>query len=119
MYPFWSMYWRSKNPPARAGMILRFANTQQTFRSPMPKMERVEILGVQIDNVTSEEALERIQEMICSRRPHQIVTPAIEQIVRARHDAEFNQVFAEADLVVPDGMQVVFASKLHKTPLKE
>ncbi|RJP18241.1 MAG: WecB/TagA/CpsF family glycosyltransferase [Candidatus Omnitrophota bacterium] len=82
-------------------------------------MERIEILGVQIDNITGDEALDRIRRMIVSGRPHQIITPAIEQVICARRDAEFNRVLAEADLVVPDGMQVIFASRLHKTPLKE
>ncbi len=82
-------------------------------------MEKVEILGVQIDNVTEEEALDRIQDMICTGQPHQIITPAIEQVICSRRDEEFNQVLRDADLVVPDGMQVIFASRLHKTPLKE
>ncbi|MBD3265096.1 WecB/TagA/CpsF family glycosyltransferase, partial [bacterium] len=82
-------------------------------------MERIEILGVQIDNVTSEEALDRIREMVHSGSPHQIVTPAIEQVVRGRRDPEFNQVLSEAEMVLADGMPVVFASKWSKTPLKE
>ena len=82
-------------------------------------MERVEILGVQIDNVSGEEALARIREMIQSRAPHQIVTPAIEQVICARRDPEFSRALREADLVLPDGMQVVIASRLHQTPLKE
>ncbi len=82
-------------------------------------MKRVEILGISIDNVTRDEALDRIREMVRSGAPHQIVTPAIEQVVCARRDPEFRQVMEEADLVVPDGMPVVFASRLHRTPLKE
>lgn len=82
-------------------------------------MERIEILGVQIDNVTADEVVRRVGEMIESGAPHQIVTPAVDQIIRCRHDPEFNLVVTEADLVAPDGMPVVFASKLHKTPLKE
>ncbi len=81
-------------------------------------MNRVEILGVQIDNLSWDQALERIREMMRSGEPHQVITPAIEQVMLARRDAEFRRVLADADLVVADGMQVVFASRLHKTPLK-
>ena len=81
-------------------------------------MDRVEILGVQIDNLSWDEALERIRGMIRSGEPHQVITPAIEQVMLARRDAAFRSVLADADLVVADGMQVVFASRLHKTPLK-
>ncbi|MEW6238318.1 MAG: WecB/TagA/CpsF family glycosyltransferase [Candidatus Omnitrophota bacterium] len=82
-------------------------------------MDRIELLGVQIDNLSWEEALERIHAMILSGEPHHIVTPAIEQVVRARRDPEFYRVYNAADLVVADGMQIVFASRWHKTPLKD
>lgn len=81
-------------------------------------MDRVEILGVQIDNVSWDEALERIRGWIRSGEPHQIVTPAIEQVILARRDAGFRQVLENADLVTPDGMPLVFASRWHNTPLK-
>ena len=82
-------------------------------------MKRIEILGVEIDNVTMEETLDRVNDMVRSGQPHQIVTPAIEQMVNAHRYPEFKQTLRDAELVVPDGMQVVFASRLHGTPLKE
>ncbi|MDX9754360.1 MAG: WecB/TagA/CpsF family glycosyltransferase, partial [bacterium] len=82
-------------------------------------MDRIELLGVQIDNVTVEEATDRIREMIRGGEPHQIVTPAIDQIIRSRRDPEFSRLLKEAALVLADGMQVVFASRWSKTPLKE
>ncbi len=81
-------------------------------------MNRVEILGIQIDNVSWEEALLRVRDMIRSESSHQIVTPAIEQIVLARRDPEFRRVLKDADFVVADGMPLVFASRWHKTPLQ-
>ena len=82
-------------------------------------MDRIELLGVQIDNVTAAEALDRIREMAASGKPHQIVTPAIEQIIRCRKDEEFNRVLKDAELVVADGMHLIFASRWSRTPLKE
>ncbi len=82
-------------------------------------MERVEILGVEIDNCSKAEALGRIREMLHSGAPHQIVTPAVEQIILTRRDEEFRRVVEHADLVVPDGMPVVFASRWMRAPLKE
>ncbi len=81
-------------------------------------MDRIEILGVEIDNVSWEEALDHIRKMIRSGKPHHIVTPAIEQVVRARRDPIFGRMYSEADLVLADGMQIVFASYFHRTPLK-
>lgn len=82
-------------------------------------MERIEILGTQIDNVSWEEALERIREMIRQGGPHQVITPAIQQVIQARRDPGFRHALRDADLVVADGMPVVFASRWHKTPLKD
>ncbi|MBI1387483.1 MAG: WecB/TagA/CpsF family glycosyltransferase [bacterium] len=82
-------------------------------------MERVEILGVEIDNIDNREALERVRAMLREGGPHQIVTPAVEQIVLTRRDAEFREIVRQAALAVPDGMPVVFASRWNRTPLKE
>ncbi len=82
-------------------------------------MNRVEILGVPIDNVTQQEAIERMREMIRSGKPHLVITPALLQIMTARRDPEYDRILQCGDLTVADGMLVVFASWLHKTPLKE
>lgn len=81
--------------------------------------ERVELLGVEIDNVSKAEALERIRAMLRAQTPHQIVTPAIEQVILARRDPEFRALLQAADLVVPDGMPLIFASRLSGSPLRE
>ena len=82
-------------------------------------MDRIELLGVQIDNVTYDEVLQRIEEMIAARTPQQIVSPAIDQIIQTRRDPEFNAVVSEAALVVADGVSVTLAAWMHKTPLKQ
>lgn len=82
-------------------------------------MNRIELLGVQIDNVTYDDVLKRIEEMIHARTPQQIVSPAIDQIIQARRDQEFEQVISESALVVADGISVTAAAWLHKTPLKQ
>ncbi len=82
-------------------------------------MNRIELLGVQFDNMTYDEVLRRIDEMVADRTPRQIVSPAIDQIIQTRRDPEFNLVVNEAALVVADGVSVTLAAWLHKTPLKE
>lgn len=82
-------------------------------------MDRVELLGVEIDNLTRAEALERLRGMIRSGGAHQVVTPAIEQVMRARRNAGFRGVLQRADLVVPDGMPLIFASRWVGAPLRE
>lgn len=73
---------------------------------------RIDILGVKIDKITSRELMEKIQEFLYSGSGHYIVTANPELIVRARKDSEFSDVINKADLVVPDGIGLIFASKI-------
>lgn len=79
---------------------------------------RVDILGVAFDNVTMEEAVARAQELMEEDAPHLVVTPNAEIVQQARADAEFSALIAGADLVIPDGVGVIYASKILGRPLK-
>lgn len=76
-----------------------------------------DILGVQIDRVTLDEALERGQTLLEEPSFHYVVTPNPEFILTARNDPAFQKVLNGADLALPDGIGVVYAAKLLGTPL--
>ena len=48
-----------------------------------------------------------------------VVTPNLDHLRRCRKDVNFAALVAEADLVVADGMPLVWASRLQRTPLPE
>jgi len=73
-------------------------------------MERVDILGVQVDRVTMTGAVERIAAAIRERRPLRVVTANPEMIYAASRDARLRQVINSADLVTPDGVGVLWAA---------
>ncbi len=79
----------------------------------------VDVLGVSISNVTMEEARNKVKEFVKSDSFHSIYTPNPEIVMLAKNDAAFHQILEEADLVVPDGIGVVIASKIKKNPLPE
>lgn len=79
---------------------------------------RTDILGVSFDNVTMEEALDRAEELIAAGGPHLVVTPNAEIVQQANQDEEFSALIAGADLVIPDGVGVIYASKILGRPLK-
>ena len=79
---------------------------------------RTDIMGVAFDNVTMEEALDRGMALIAQGGPHLVVTPNAEIVQQARGDEEFAALIREADLVIPDGVGVVYASKILGRPLK-
>lgn len=79
---------------------------------------RIDILGVAFDNVTMEEAVERAQQLLAQEGPHLVVTPNAEIVQQAQGDEEFASLIAGADLVIPDGVGVIYASKILGRPLK-
>jgi len=80
--------------------------------------DRVYILGVGIDNLTEEEALQRIEGFIESGIPHQVVTPNPEFLVLAQDNPEFKEVLDKADLAVADGVGLLWAARFLGKPLK-
>ena len=80
---------------------------------------KTDVLGVQYDNLTMSEALERGRELLTGDKAAYVVTPNAEMAYEALHDEEFRRVLNEADLVLPDGAGVVLGAKILKTPLKQ
>ena len=78
-----------------------------------------DVLGLQFDNVTMDEAVARAEELLEAPGASIVVTPNAEIGYEALHDAQFRALLNGADLVLPDGAGVVLAAKLRKTPLKQ
>jgi len=70
---------------------------------------RARVLGVPVDCVSMDEAVEKAVEMATSRHGGHLVTLNPEMTLSAGDDAALNDVIAGADLVVPDGIGVVRA----------
>ncbi|MDE6281264.1 MAG: WecB/TagA/CpsF family glycosyltransferase, partial [Oscillospiraceae bacterium] len=80
---------------------------------------RVDVLGVAFDNVTMDEALNRAEVLLEQEGAHLVVTPNPEIVQRANKDAELAKIIGRADLVIPDGVGVIYAAKILGRPLKE
>lgn len=79
---------------------------------------KTEILGINFDNMTQEEINARGAQLLREDRFHYVVTPNPEFILAAEKDLEFLRVLNGADLVLPDGIGVVYSAKILGTPLK-
>lgn len=82
-------------------------------------MNQTEILGVKINLVDYQQTLELISQFLTDKFQHQIVTVNPEFVVAAQKDVEFRQILNTADLSLPDGVGLVWASKLSPNPLKQ
>lgn len=81
--------------------------------------ERVDLCGVAIDNVTMDDAVDRILYMARQNQPSFVVTPNVDHIVQLQKSAEFCEVYRRAALVVPDGMPLLWAGRFLGTPFRE
>lgn len=79
---------------------------------------RIRMFGIEIDNVTRQEAVGRMKELLRGGR-HYAVTPNVDHVVRLQKDPEFREVYQRASLVLADGMPVIWAAKLLGKGLKE
>ena len=71
----------------------------------------MEILGVKIDNLTTDRALQKIEGFLTDGQQHYIVTPNPEFLVLAQKDSEFRRILNQADLAVPDGVGLILAAR--------
>ena len=81
--------------------------------------EKINIRGVYFDNVTMEETMEMIKQMISADGLSYMFTPNSEIVQNCIEDHSLYEVINSASLIIPDGIGVVYASKVLKTPLKE
>jgi len=85
----------------------------------MAPVKSVKIFGVRFDNVDADEANKQFIALMGSDRLGMIYTPNTEIIMKAQDDPEFKAILNEGDLVIPDGIGVVLASKIHHLGLTE
>ena len=79
---------------------------------------KTDILGVLIDDLTLEEAMAVGKNLLDTDEFHYIVTPNPEFILSAKKNADFCRVLNNATLALPDGIGVVYASRILGQPLK-
>lgn len=82
-------------------------------------MEKIKILGIEIDRVDMKLALEESIKKIEKKEKFFVVTPNPEIILNAGKDDELFNLINSADMLIPDGIGVVIASKIVGNPLKE
>lgn len=79
---------------------------------------RTDILGVGYDSVTMDEAVARSIKLINERKGAYVVTPNPEIVMLCRENPALNDAIGEAELVLADGIGVVYGAKILGTPLK-
>jgi N-acetylglucosaminyldiphosphoundecaprenol N-acetyl-beta-D-mannosaminyltransferase len=81
--------------------------------------DRVHLDGTAIDRITEGEVVAVVREAITAGRGGRIVTPNVDVLRQAQVDPGMRAYLDDADLIVADGMPLVWASRLTGTPLPE
>lgn len=81
--------------------------------------EKVNILGVDIENTSMEDARAKVEGFLKGRKLSTIYTPNTEIVMEAKKDSALKDILNGGSLVVPDGIGLIYASRIKKKPLKE
>jgi N-acetylglucosaminyldiphosphoundecaprenol N-acetyl-beta-D-mannosaminyltransferase len=80
-------------------------------------MERVSLMGLDIDAVTEDQAVARVVDGTLRDEGGWVITPNLEHLREYQLDDEVRQALDDAELVVPDGAPLLWASRLKRDPL--
>ena len=79
----------------------------------------VAVLGVPFHNVNMDETIALIEAQIRQGGFHQVATANVDFLRNAMRDPALRNILCSCEMIVPDGMPVVWMSRLIGTPLKE
>lgn len=79
---------------------------------------RVDVLGVGFDNMTMDQAVAEGVRLMGTEGAHYAATPNPEIVEVCRTDGEAREAVNGADLVLADGIGVIYGAKMLGTPLK-
>jgi N-acetylglucosaminyldiphosphoundecaprenol N-acetyl-beta-D-mannosaminyltransferase len=80
---------------------------------------RIALLGVGIDNLSMDVAVDIIDNLIDKGGCHQVATANVDFLTKAFDDSELLDILHRCELVVADGMPLVWASHILGAPLQE
>lgn len=81
--------------------------------------EKINVRGIYFDNVTMDEAVELLLSRVADGKQTSVFTPNPEIVQLCIDDSSMYDVIGKADVTLPDGIGIVKAARLLKTPLKE
>jgi N-acetylglucosaminyldiphosphoundecaprenol N-acetyl-beta-D-mannosaminyltransferase len=82
-------------------------------------MARIDLMGLPVDPVTSEDAVSKVTDELERGQGGWVITPNLDHLRSYRRHPDLREHFHSADLVLADGMPLVWASRLQATPLPE
>lgn len=85
----------------------------------MSKVQK--LFGIRIDAINMSQAVDRLCQWLDrpSGKCHYVVTPNVDHTILLTENRMFQDAYRDADLILPDGHPIVWASRLLRKPLPE
>lgn len=93
-------------------------STSPPHRRSLAPLQRINIAGTPIHNLSEDETVAAIDSLIADGEPHYMIVVNAAKVVAASRNERLWRVIVNADLVTADGMSVVWASRLLRQPVK-
>lgn len=82
-------------------------------------MARMKFMNTEIDNLTMQETLQAIDQLIQENKSAYVVTPNVDHIVQLETNKELQAVYKHASLILTDGKPLLWIASWYGTPIKE
>jgi len=82
-------------------------------------MEKIKVFGVEIFNINEKENEKILRSFLKSNKLNRIYTPNTEIVMAAKRNESLKELINSGDLVLCDGIGLVYASKIRNKPFKE
>jgi N-acetylglucosaminyldiphosphoundecaprenol N-acetyl-beta-D-mannosaminyltransferase len=83
------------------------------------KIKRVPLGTIYAHSVTSDQALDVVEELVTTEQGGFVVTPNVDHVVQAEHDDALRAAYGAASLSLVDGQPLMWLSKMMGDPLPE
>lgn len=87
--------------------------------TPKSQRPRIDLQGIPFDAITESQTCARIVDALNRKQGGYVVTVNLDHLLRCRRFPRYKSLVRQADLVVADGMPLIWASRLQGSPLPE
>lgn len=81
--------------------------------------KRVQIAGVWFDSLTLDQSVRAVVDACAEGRGGWVITANLDHLRRAQRESDYGEMLGEADLVVADGMPIIWASRVQGCALPQ
>lgn len=113
---------KNPNENRRDGRLFTMRRGQRSDVGRRPvatHSEQITLMSVRLDNLSEEEAAEHVVSAVQRGEGGQLVNPNVDVMRQVTTDRSLRPLLQDADLVLPDGMPLLWAARLQGTPLKQ